>query len=388
MTDAYGYRGWLVGGEDTESGLREDVELPAERSGVDEIMAVVWTTTFTILMTVSLGMAIFHASDGWALAAAGAWIGALVAATCTRWRLRVTTAGVEFRRWECGIPVDEKRFLLDVEFGLYESWTSWEPEGIEVYDPRDEWTQTTGCFGPHFSKAAQLELIEWLDAALQKARAWSGTRDGAIRCPQLDGKLDGVRPDRWGHSGEVREATATRALVLSGVPVPEGSTILFNDDRPIRDPRRADTLSGVRLAEDSTLPNGLELSSGARLTFIGDGIWVHENGAGRAEHHGVVYDVDDVMFDADWELKRFMLAESIEVDGVEIPVESEVSRMLGFGPGAYLFHIRLAEPVMHDGSIFGRDQVLFFESRRRLSGRHSPMLIDAVFDEKIQIAPS
>jgi hypothetical protein len=144
----------------------------------------------------------------------------------------------------------------------------------------------------------------------------------------------------------------------------------------------------VRLSEGSVLPNGFELSPDALVSFIGEGIGVHENGPGRIERDGVAMYVEDVKFDAEWQPTHFKTADSVEVDGFEIPAESDVKRIRGLDRGSYWFHVRLARSVEHLGVRYDEDCALFFDSGKRFLRAHSSRLLDATFAPDSQTAGS
>jgi hypothetical protein len=62
--------------------------------------------------------------------------------------------------------------------------------------------------------------------------------------------------------------------------------------------------------------------------------------------------------------------------------------MVGLHTESYWFHVRLAEPVVHDGVTYERGRSLFFDSSKRFLQPHSPRLLDATFDPELQTAGS
>ena len=281
------------------------------------------------------------AITGAVLAASG------LAAGC-RYRLGIGEAGVELvalRAWI--IPTRRRRWLLDADIELYESWDADAPEGVCVASRRDTTDQESECFGPRGE--TRIRALQ-ASAAASLARCRSGVLPGPphlrhrLLSPQAHA-LDVAHAVR-SPAGRLKEITSLASIKLGALEIPAGSRFRFNDPDGFVDPRRDDSLSEVEI-RDAVVIHGLVTRPGAVLRFTADGAgpvaYVRNAFDRLIEIEGFFVRGDEgIGFGTDGALGAFTLGRATRLAGFEIPAGSRLHFSRGWGkrlPSTWTCHL-------------------------------------------------
>jgi hypothetical protein len=211
----------------------------------------------------------------WGLVRAWPWLWCaaplgLLAALGDRCALRVDGAGVYLTLYRAWLPVKHRRYGLDAELELYQSWDAERPEGL-VLTPapfvRDE--AASDCFGPHYSEARLRRVHDELARAIHAQRAATPARALPLRHPWLQEHLAVLElgaAERNGQ-GRLRRISVRAPLSTIDVTIPAGSACLLNAGDRFRATQRDDVLEHIELGADAALFDGLVARAGAQLSF-------------------------------------------------------------------------------------------------------------------------
>ncbi|HVE87665.1 MAG TPA: hypothetical protein VND93_32630, partial [Myxococcales bacterium] len=199
---------------------------------------------------------------------------AVPVAAATRYRLRISTAGIEWSvllAW--ALPVQRQRYLLDAEVDLYESLEATKPEGVCIHPVRfDGDEKESPCFGPSFNQAAIASLHQRANEAIQRARKLLPATPLDLRCPPLEKgatKLD-VRGAKRNGQNRLREVEVFHDLTVGGLSLPPGTVLELNGEDYL-DPRRQDRLIAAVVKTQLRLPIGIDAPPGTRILVTSSG---------------------------------------------------------------------------------------------------------------------
>lgn len=251
-----------------------------------------------------------------------------------RWSIEISAEGIRltlYRVWF--VPAYRRRYLLDADIELYQSFEAEEPEGLCVREPFPDASREveSECFGPH--DQAELDaLCRSLCAALDALRARSGVAPRELRHPLLGPFVDKLEIDQAKRDarGRLREVISKKAFDFCGISIPRGSKFVLNDDRFL-DPRRDDWLAEVVLGAPTTIVD-LTARTGAGLIFDPEG---RLRSLRRAFDPDVEIDGnwvdgrDIISFGKDGRLSGFTISRSGRAAGRALPKGSRFSRVPG-----------------------------------------------------------
>jgi hypothetical protein len=318
-------------------------ERPAARfEGLDHWASVVdasLASVVALLVCVAVPPVFRWPVVGLGLLAVGLALGA-------RYRVEIGPAGVHLvtlKAWL--IPVRTQRWLLDVKLDVYQSFEADAPEGLCFTPVRfDEGEAESDCFGPQAeARIAALKLV--LGQALDKERRATAQRASPLRCTQLAVEPQLAHPE-WDARQRLRHARLAAPARVGQLELPAGTALDFNVE-PWLDPRRGDRLSSATLGTPLTLPGGLRVPEGTRLSFDVKGRVVAVRGAlGPVELEGFWVDGALPLGFDEAGLKGFTLARPASLGGVTVPAGSSFNRWAILSSRKPAWHVRLADTVV------------------------------------------
>ncbi|WP_394831577.1 hypothetical protein LVJ94_34195 [Pendulispora rubella] len=260
----------------------------------------------------------------------GVVLAAVAASAATRYRLRISSDGIEwsvFLAWI--LPIERRRYLLDAKIDIYWSLEATKPEGVCVRPVRigaDE--EESSCFGQSFSQPAIASLYECANDAIQQVRNLLPPAPFEVRCPLLAEnatKLD-VRGAKRNWQGRLLEAKVVSDLAIGKLLLPSGTLLLFNGEEYL-DPRRQDLLVAAVAKRSLRLPIGISVSSNTRITFTPLGKINSVHGAlGAIVLDGFPIDGNETIgLDADGRVSSFTLGAATQLGGLTLVAGTEFS---------------------------------------------------------------
>lgn len=354
---------------------RSSVELPAVFEGVDEIRATAWIAPFAI---VPIGLLL--AGNVVALGVTVAL--AALFSLGVRYRCVVRPTGITLtRKVAFFVTVGRRRFLLDANPELYESWGSSRSEGVFFATPplTDE---ESDPFGPYFSVEAQKRLCAEVSTVVEGARKLCPSIPEQVRFRPLNDQVDALQIVERYVDGRPRRAVAVEPLRVYGVEIPADSTLHFNhclSQSSWVDPRRDDELWVVDCAAPTVLPWGFRVEEGARLRMWGRGEGIGVEGGRCGPIH-----IDDrwvdgrkpLSFDSDGRLTRYTLAEPVTIGehGI-LPSGSEVTHLRGRST-AETVSIDVPKATQFAGRTYHQGQAIRLRVPWQIAGWHPDLSLE------------